>query len=71
MIFQKALAWLIAQPIALQYFILLCQGLVVNGKPNLKLYWTTTFANVAVGHVIFPLPQLISGTFPEESRYEF
>ena len=49
------------------------QGLVVNGEPNLKLfnqlYWTITFAFVAVGHVVFPLPHLISGTFPAESRY--
>ena len=48
------------------------QGLVVNGHPNLKLfnqlYWTITFAFVAVGHVVFPLPHLVSGTFPAESR---
>ena len=48
------------------------QGLVVNGEPNLKLfnqlYWTITFAFVAVGHVVFPLPHLVSGTFPAESR---
>ena len=49
------------------------QGLVLNGRPNLKLfnqlYWTITFAFVAVGHVVFPLPHLVSGTFPAESRY--
>ena len=49
------------------------QGLVLNGQPNLKLfnqlYWMITFAFVAVGHVVFPFPHLISGTFPAESRY--
>ena len=49
------------------------QGLVLNGQPNLKLfnqlYWVITAAIVAVVHAIFPLPQLISGTFPAGSRY--
>ena len=49
------------------------QGLVLNGQPNLKLfnqlYWMITLAFVAVGHVVFPLSHLISGTFPAESRY--
>ena len=49
------------------------QGLVLNGRPNLKLfnqlYWLITLASLLVGHVVFPLPQLISGTFPSQSRY--
>ena len=49
------------------------QGLVLHGRPNLKLfnqlYWLITLASLLVGHVVFPLPQLISGTFPAQSRY--
>ena len=49
------------------------QGLVLDGRPNLKLfnqlYWLITLAFVVVGHVVYPLPQLISGTFPAQSRY--
>ena len=49
------------------------QGLVLDGQPNLKLfnqlYWLITLAFVVVGHVVYPLPQLISGTFPAQSRY--
>ena len=49
------------------------QGLVLNGRPNLKLfnqlYWLIMVAGLLVGHVVFPLPQLISGTFPAQSRY--
>ena len=46
---------------------------MLNGELNLKLfnqlYWVVTIGFVAVLHAIFPLPQLVSGTFPENSRY--
>ena len=58
-----------------EFFYQSCgQGLVLDGKLNLKLfdqlYWIITFAYVAVAHSIFPLPQLIAGTFPAESRFQ-
>ena len=49
------------------------QGLVLQNQPNLKLfnqlYWVITSAFMAVLLAIFPLPYLITGTFPAGSRY--
>ena len=49
------------------------QGLVLQNQPNLKLfnqlYWVITSAFMATLLAIFPLPHLIDGTFPAESRY--
>ena len=49
------------------------QGLVLQNQPNLKLfnqlYWVITSAFMAVLLAIFPLPHIIAGTFPAESRY--
>ena len=49
------------------------QGLVLQNQPNLKLfnqlYWVITSAFMGVFLSIFPIPHLIAGTFPAESRY--